>query len=70
MQSCILAVGAPVAETVVLNLFHVWHYLRPDIEVFGQPGPSWVVWCYFAYTQPMLVLAKHLGLRMGVVDQA
>lgn len=41
----LLAVGAPVSETFLVNVLGWWHYDRPDF--FGVP--HWAGWCYAAY---------------------
>lgn len=53
------AVAAPASEMVLINLFGLWEYGRPD--VFGLGGfPSWVPWCYFFYTSGVGNLARLL----------
>jgi hypothetical protein len=41
----VLLVGAPLTESFIVNVLHLWHYERPDF--LGVP--HWAGWCYFAY---------------------
>lgn len=43
--AALLTVGAPVTETFIVNVLHLWHYDRPDF--FGVP--HWAGWCYAQY---------------------
>jgi heat shock protein 5 len=53
------AFAAPVSELVIINVFGLWEYARPD--VFGPGGlPSWVPLCYFFYTPAVGNLARLL----------
>jgi len=54
------AVTAPLSELVIINVFGLWEYTRPD--VFGSGGlPSWVPFCYFFYTPAVGNLARLLA---------
>ena len=43
--AALLTVGAPLTETFIVNVLHLWHYDRPDF--FGVP--HWAGWCYAQY---------------------
>ena len=59
----ICGVGAPLSELVIMQLFGLWHYPRPD--VFGAQGlPSWVAWCYAFYTPALSNLARSYWQRV------
>jgi len=55
----VCALAAPVSELVIINVFGLWGYTRPD--VFGPGGlPSWVPLFYFFYTPVVGNLARLL----------
>ncbi|KAK9846108.1 hypothetical protein WJX84_004862 [Apatococcus fuscideae] len=55
-----MLVGAPVIEFGIIQQLGWWHY--PQADLLGPGGiPSWVPWCYCAYTPATANLARHLG---------
>ncbi|BDA49345.1 hypothetical protein COCOBI_13-4570 [Coccomyxa sp. Obi] len=58
------AVGAPTSELLLMKVFGVWHYEKPDFLVAGVGLPSWVACCYFFYTPWLANAARALWKRM------
>ena len=62
LLGALCAVAAPLSELVIINVFGLWEYTRPD--VFGSGGlPSWVPLCYFFYTPAVGNLSRLLARR-------
>lgn len=59
LLSALLTVGAPAAEMIIVNVFHLWHYDRPDL--FGVP--HWAGWCYAAYATGVGNFGRYLVQR-------
>ncbi|KAK9840027.1 hypothetical protein WJX74_002318 [Apatococcus lobatus] len=59
-----MLVGAPVIEFGIIQELGWWHY--PKADLFGSVGlPSWVPWCYFAYTPATANLARWFWKRLS-----
>ncbi|CAL5226963.1 g9848 [Coccomyxa viridis] len=62
LLATLCGLSAPASELLLMKLFHVWHYSRPDLIVGGVGLPSWVSCCYFFYT-PWLANAARLAWK-------
>lgn len=58
------AVGAPTSEMLLMRVFGVWHYDKPDLLVAGVGLPSWIACCYFFYTPWLANAARALWKRI------
>ena len=59
LLGALCAIGAPLSEVVIMKVFGLWHYPRPDL--LGLP--SWVAWCYAFYTPALGNLARSYWQR-------
>jgi heat shock protein 5 len=63
--AAVCALVAPAAELVLLQIWPLWHYARPDVLGFV----SWVPWCYFFYTPAVSNLARCVYVNSMEEDQ-
>lgn len=56
--SLVCAAGAPLAELVLMSLFHTWHYSRPDL---GGVFVSFVPCCYGGYVPLLAAFTRYLA---------
>ncbi|CAK0786152.1 hypothetical protein CVIRNUC_009365 [Coccomyxa viridis] len=62
LLAALCGLAAPASELLLMKVFHVWHYAKPDVIVGGVGLPAWVSLCYFFYT-PWLANAARFTWR-------
>jgi heat shock protein 5 len=71
--AAVTAVGAPLAEVVLMASLSTWHYARPDVTLFDAAGfVSWVPFCYAGYVPLLATLTRYAassGSGSGVAEE-
>ncbi|KAJ7524495.1 hypothetical protein O6H91_17G007900 [Diphasiastrum complanatum] len=62
--ACVVGVGCPLSEIPIIKYFGLWHYSKPNFELFGEGLVTWVICCYFSYTPFLSNLSRWLSFYL------